>query len=294
MIIVVLVVAVLVVAYIVYPLNRTKAMTGRIGLDDFDEDSTLVNDPTFWNEAGLFPDTATIEADGIASLASLYLTPPVDSSDTTLPGPAGTMVLLHHEQDDRDSLLELARKFVDVGYAVIVYDQRASGRSTGLYHGEGQYEASDLIAVIAWYDLRQLLPSPVTVVGFGVGADAALLARAEDDRISNVVAVEPYLSTKRMQDVYRQQYDAYWFPLYRTIMWFWYDIRSSYAASYREVEDVHGVDCPTLLMIDPERQDDEAVVRLRELSSAQVLTVRSPVTDVTELFIMTVQLLNQC
>jgi hypothetical protein len=51
MVIFVLVAALLIVTYVVYPLNRTKAIMGRYNLDDYNEDSLAVNDPAVWTEA---------------------------------------------------------------------------------------------------------------------------------------------------------------------------------------------------------------------------------------------------
>ena len=47
-----------------------------------------------------------------------------------------------------------------------------------------------------------------------------------------------------MLDRFRERYHTYWFPFYRSMMWWWYNIRSSYAASYRETGDVRAVNCP--------------------------------------------------
>ncbi len=295
----------LVVVYVIYPLGRVKTMHGRVNIDDYDEDTVVVNDPTPWLEAGLLPDTFSVEADGLTTLAAIYLTPDdtipivraagdtagLDSIaagaeapdegtrvSTVTPGPdsvAGLAVLIHHESENRDSLIDLARRFLNRGWAVVAYDQRACGHSTGKYHGEGQYEASDLQEVVAWLVFREKVAHPSLAVGWGLGADAAILAAQEDLRIDRVVAIRPYLTTQRWQVLTRRQHDTWWFPLYKTITWFWYNIRSSYAASYRKTDDIETVACPTLLLIDSEADDDEAVVRLKEVSEDDLLVVEA-------------------
>jgi pimeloyl-ACP methyl ester carboxylesterase len=121
-------------------------------------------------------------------------------------------------------------------------------------------------------------------VGFTLGGDAALLATIEDKRIDRVVAIDPYLTTKRMQDILRKRHDAYWFPFYRTIMWWWYDMRSSYAASYRDYDDIKAVACPTLLFISEEVSDDREVQRLAELSDPALLELKTTLPDDDRLF----------
>lgn len=297
-VLVLLLIVLLVVVYLVYPLGRVKTMHGRVNIDDYGEDTVVVNDPTPWLEAGLLPDTFSVEADGLTTLAALYLTPgdtiPVQpgGTDTTAadsltdsvvvaplragPDPvAGLAILVHHEYENRDSLIDLATRFLDRGYAVVAYDQRASGHSTGKYHGEGQYEASDLQEIVAWLVFREKVVEPTLAVGWGLGADAAILAAREDQRIDEVVAIRPYLTTERWQTLTRREHDTWWFPLYQTITWFWYNIRSSYAAAYREVEDIETVACPTLLLVEKESIDDDAVVRLQEVSEGDLLTVET-------------------
>ncbi len=288
MVLFVLVAAALVIAYIVYPLGRTKAIMGRVGLEDYDEDSTVANDAEAWVEAELAPDTFWVESDGLTTLAVLYVQPDSAVADSA----RGTVCLIHGDGADRDAMIPLARRFVDSGFAVIAYDQRANGRSGGTYYGEGQYEASDLQALIGYLELRQRIVHPLVAVGFTLGGDAALLATIEDKRIDRVVAIDPYLTTRRMQDILRKRHDAYWFPFYRTIMWWWYDMRSSYAASYRDYDDIKAVTCPTLLFVSAEVSDDREVQRLVELSDTAILEMKTTLPDDEDLFAEILSFMN--
>ncbi len=272
----VLVVAALVACYVIYPLNRVKATMGRANLDNYNVDSLAVNDPSAYIEIGLTPDTFRVESDGLTTLACLYVAPSVDSIGQI----KGTVFLVHQEGADRDAMAPLARLLVDSGLAVVAFDQRASGRSTGQYRGEGQYEASDLNEVIRYLDLRERIIHPLIAVGYSLGADGSLLAALEEERISGVVAVNPYLSTRRMQDALKERYNMFWFPFFRTIMWWWYNIRSSYAAPYRDINDIESVACPTLLLTAPEAAQDDEVQRVRELSPPELLEFKTiPVAD---------------
>jgi len=273
---VLLVVAALVVSYVVYPLNRVKASMGRTNLDDYNADSLTVNDATAYIEIGLNPDTFHVESDGLTTLACLYVALNLDSVSQT----RGTVFLVHEDGADRDAMAPLARLFVDSGFAVAAFDQRASGRSTGEYRGEGQYEASDLDEVIRYLDLRERIIHPLITVGYSLGADGGLLAALEEKRINGVVAVNPYLSTRRMQDVLKERFDMLWFPFFRTIMWWWYNIRSSYAAPYRDIDDIEPVACRTLLLTTPEAAQEDEVQRIKELSPPELLECKTiPASD---------------
>ena len=261
--------------YIIYPLGKSKTIMGRQNLDDYDDDSVLVNDATVYIEAGLEPDTFRVEADGLTTLAGLYATPENDS----LSAPRGTVLLVHDEFGDRDSVAALARLLVDRGLAVIAYDQRASGRSTGKYHGEGGYEADDLVAVVSYLELREKIVHPLTVVGYSLGGDAALLASLEETRIDRVVAVNPFLSTQRLMVRLTETHNLFWFPFRKTILWWWYDIRSSYAAPFRKADDIKPVACRTVMFLPEEGVNDEEVARLKEQSDPALLEIKSPLPD---------------
>ena len=271
MVIFVLVAALLFVTYIYYPLNRTKAVLGRVDVDDYYEDSLDVNDPSPWIDSGLMADSFTVEADGLTTLACLYVLPDSAVQDSI----RGTVFLLHDDTADRDSMLPTARKYAEAGYSVVVYDQRAAGRSTGTYRGEGQHEATDLEEVIRYLDMRQKIYHPLTIIGFGLGGDAGLLAAHEDARIDKVMAINPYLTSERMLRMLKDRHETYWFPLYYTTMWWWYGIRSGYASPYREIETVEAVACPTMLWVGGDESQDPEIVRLKELSSDELLTIET-------------------
>jgi dienelactone hydrolase len=249
-------VLILVAIYIVYPLNRTKAFMGRLDMDDLPSDSIqLPNDITPFEEAGLNADSFRVESDGLTRLAAVYLSP----KDSV---PRGLAILIPDEHQGRRQVLPLARAWVDSGFAVVTYDQRASGASTGMYHSDGQYEAGDLQAMIADLEIHGKMAHPLIVVGYAAGADAALLTAIDEQRIDALAAVEPYLTTDRLIDAIRKTKSHYWYPFYRTMFWWWYDIRSSYAAEYREIEHLKAPTHKTLLLVPTEAQNDKAVQAL--------------------------------
>ncbi len=271
----VVIVAILVVIYIVYPLNRIKTQMGRDNVDRYNaKDSILaINDPSAFESTNLKVDTFRVETDGLTKIACVHLGLALNSA-----APRGLVIVIPSERKDRTTVAPLARTLADSGFSVITYDQRASGLSTGKYHGEGQYEASDLEAIIAYLDIRKQIVHPVIVVGYAAGADAAILAAPEEKRIDRVVAISPYLTTTRLLDQLKSQYGTFWFPFYRTIMWWWYDIRSSYAMIYRHTDDIKSVACRTIVMADSATLDSPEVTALKERSGSELLSVE-PVSD---------------
>ena len=272
---VVVIIALLLFFYTIYPLNRVKAMWGRTGIDSFKVDlkSLPANDPGAFVAAGLMADSFRVESDGATSLAGLFL-----HTDKASP-PRGTIVLIHAERSDRTALVGLAGQLLDSGFNVVVYDQRASGLSTAKYHGDGQVEAGDLEAVIGHLGVHQQLDPPVVAVGWKLGADAALAAAQDEKRINGVVAIEPYLTSHRMVDALKEQYHAYWFPLYRSTIWFWFNIRSGYGAPYRDLKDIQPTACRTLLMVAEADRAPLEVQKIEGLSGSGVTTALLPPTE---------------
>lgn len=260
-----LVVATLFTTYIFYPLGRAKVYFGRSDIDEYHPDSLEFNQAPLFVEAGLNIDTFYVESDGMTKLACLYVRP---DSATTIPG---TVFLLHDDGADRDSLLGLTQLLSGSGYIVVLYDQRAGGLSTGKYHGEGQYESSDLQSLISHLDIRGGIVHPLTVVGYGIGADAAIMAAVDENRIDAVVAIRPHLSTTRLLDKLKDRHDSYWFPFFRTVIWWWYDMRSGYAMPYRESDHVRAVGSPTVLILPMEDQESEEIRLLKERSDQNLL-----------------------
>ncbi|HVP07182.1 MAG TPA: alpha/beta fold hydrolase [Candidatus Acidoferrum sp.] len=271
----VVIVAILVLIYIVYPLNRIKAQMGRENVDQYNPKDTIraANDPSAFVAPDLTVDTFRIETDGLTKVACVHITRTGNSAT-----PRGLVIVIPNERKDRSTIAPLARMLADSGFSVLAYDQRASGLSSSKYHGDGQYEATDLEAIIAYLDIRKQIIHPVIVVGYAAGADAGMLAAQEEKRIDRVVAIDPYLTSTRLLDQLKSQYGTFWFPFYRTIMWWWYNIRSSYAMNYRHTDDIKGVACRTIVMADPDTLAGPEISALKERSGSELLSVE-PVSD---------------
>ncbi|MDF1544040.1 MAG: alpha/beta fold hydrolase [bacterium] len=267
-----LVVGLLLTAFVIYPLNKTADLYARANIDEYNADSTIINDPAPYADSAFVIDTFQVESDGLTTLAVLHLKG-IDSGWTVS---RGTVMLLPSEDSTRDEFLEMASQLIDSGFSVIAMDLRATGRSGSAYHGEGYSESEDLSSVIHFLSLRELIHAPFTVVGFSLGGDASILAAHENEIIDRVIAIEPNLTTRRRQDRLKEKYDMYWLPFYRTVMWFWYGIRSGYAPPYRDLKDIKAVACQTYIIMEAESQQDEEVVTIRELSDKGKLSIAPP------------------
>jgi len=257
------VVGILLTAFVIYPLGETKDQFARPDIEAYvNEDTVIVNDPASWTSAGFAVDTFKLEVDLYHMLACLRLEP-----DSAVPV-TGTAILVPHEDYGRDSLQGLAQALLASGKHVIVYDQRSTGLTTGSYRGMGVLESTDLAQLVSHSGIHEWIKPPLTVIGYGLGADAAILAAAEDQRIEQVIAVEPYLSTERLLDVYKEKHESYWIPMYRTVMFWWYKMRSSNAPEYRDVESLEPVVCETWLFT---AATNDHVEKLKEISPQDLL-----------------------
>lgn len=276
-VLILLALAALVLLLVVYPLNRTKAIMARPDIDQYHPDSLVANDLGPYAELNASGDTIRVEADGLTKLAALRLT----ASPAT--EARGLVIVVPDSDTNRTVLTTLAGNLLASGYDVVTYDQRGSGRSGAGYRGDGQLEASDLEVLIAHFDIHGQVRHPLVVAGFGSGAEAALLAAREVKRIDAVLAVDPYLSTDQMLDRLKERHGLFWFPLWRTVFWFWYEIRSGYEVKYRGVDEVAGVSCRTRVLVSESMKRSEEVEKLTAKSKPDLLSIGAITTDPPQL-----------
>ena len=141
-------------------------------------------------------------------------------------------------------------------------------------------------------DLREKIVHPLIVVGYSLGADAAILCASEESRIDVLIAINPYLSSTRLLNQLKEKHGHLWFPFYRTILWWWYGINSSYAASYRELEDIQPAACKTLLVVNPEKANDKEILKLKELSDPNLLEIKPESIQKDDIFIEVEKLIS--
>jgi alpha-beta hydrolase superfamily lysophospholipase len=109
-----------------------------------------------------------------------------------LPGRNGaTVILAHGFARDRSELLPEGLWLAEQGFGALLYDARAQGDSDGAYISLGYREALDVRAAVDFVQ-GQSPEERIGVMGYSMGAVAAIQAAAEDQRIRAVVAVSPF------------------------------------------------------------------------------------------------------
>jgi hypothetical protein len=129
--------------------------------------------------AGLPAEAVTFAASDGVRLAGSYV---------AVAAPKGVFVLVHGFKTDRREMTDWAAMLVQQGFSALLYDSRGCGESGGVF-GVGATEARDIVGAVAF--LRSNAEpgaDHIFVLGISLGAGAALIAAAEDERIEGVVA----------------------------------------------------------------------------------------------------------
>ncbi|HML23765.1 MAG TPA: CocE/NonD family hydrolase [Aggregatilinea sp.] len=110
------------------------------------------------------------------TLAGWYA-PPVDGS-------GAVVMVLHGNGGDRTGSLAHARVLHEEGFGVLVYDQRASGESTGHQRSIGLYDQRDITPIIDWLAARpEVDEQRIGGVGLSLGAHILLGAAPDELRL---------------------------------------------------------------------------------------------------------------
>jgi uncharacterized protein len=115
----------------------------------------------------------------------------------------GLVVYLHGIGDNRGSVLGMAHRLTTDGFAVLAFDSRGHGRSTGDTCTYGYYERRDVSAALDAVGAREAI-----LLGHSLGAATALQAAAVDRRVVAVVAASSFSD---MPAIVRER--ARWFHL---------------------------------------------------------------------------------
>jgi hypothetical protein len=282
-------VALLIAFYAIYPLLYVPDLVSRPNADNFkDPEYMPVNNPAFFLEAGLNPDTLTFLTNDNIRLAALSF-----GRDSSLyDSAAGTVIMLHPDDTDRTALVEYITPLIDSGLNVIIYDQRACGLSGGLYHFAGDYEGDDLVELIANLNIHEKLVYPIIAIGFGLGGDAVIKGGYNENRISTVIAVDPYLSSSRWIDERKKLTGVLSIPLNNIVYHWWFQKLSGYPFDRTCADDIIPVTIPTILFMSENKIDSDEIIRIKEISLPKLLTIKAaPSTDselrreiITEIF----------
>ena len=140
--------------------------------------------PSDW---GLIYEAVTFSGYDGARLAGWYI--------PAQPG-AAAVILLHGYAGTRLSNAAYIKMLAGQGFAILSYDQRASGESAGESLTWGWLDARDLAGAVDYLLTRpEIDPQRIGVLGCSTGAEIAINGAALDQRIAAVIADAPYYST---------------------------------------------------------------------------------------------------
>ncbi len=110
------------------------------------------------------------------------------------------IILLHGYGGNRLEMLDRAALLSKHGYGVLLYDERASGESSGDKRTFGWLDVNDVPLALTYLQARsEIDPQRIGILGFSIGGQIALRAAAQSDQIKAVVAEEPGFA--RISDV---------------------------------------------------------------------------------------------
>ncbi len=93
-------------------------------------------------------------------------------------------------------ILPIARELLAQGYNVLMFDFRNSGESEGSVTSVGQYEVRDLLGAVDYIKTQPDLNGEIVLYGFSMGASTAIIAGAQEEDVSAVIADSPFADLK--------------------------------------------------------------------------------------------------
>lgn len=277
---VIVVVVLIIIFYAIYPLIVVSDMVSRPDKDAFDDpEYSQENNPAIFTESGLNPDTLTFLTNDNIKLAALYFRPDSSVFDSA----KGTVIILHPDDTDRTAILPYISPLLDSGLAVLAYDQRACGLSGGKYHFAGEYEADDLVELIVYLNIHEILVAPIIAVGFDLGADAVIGASRKENRILATIAIEPYLSSSRWIENQKEKFETFSIPLNNMIYYWWFQKHTGYPFDRTFADDLQSIDKPATIYMSDSDIEIEEIIRLKEISSPEFLTISLKSKNINEL-----------
>lgn len=118
-------------------------------------------------------------------------------------GPAPSVVLAHGAFEHRGGVADCVAPLRAAGYNVLSFDFRGRGNSGGGPSTLGWRETADLRAALAWVRARpEAAGQPLGVVGFSMGASAAVFAAAAEPDLAVLVLDSAYATMASTMDAH--------------------------------------------------------------------------------------------
>ncbi len=248
-------------------------MTSRPEADKFkDPEFALKNNDSLFIENGFVPDTFDVATVDNIRLAAAYFRPDSAHFDSL----RATAIIIHDIHNDRNSMLPYIQPLLDSGIGVVLYDQRACGLSGGKYHTPGIFEAEDLNQVIVNLKYHDRIIRPLIAVGFGVGADAAMLASEEEMRLDHIIAIDPNLTPNRWITKAKDDWGAFTIPLYKMVYYWWYKKLTGFPYDRYGVDGIQPLNAKTLIIMSEQNSAEDEMERLKEISGDYLTTAARP------------------
>ena len=107
---------------------------------------------------------------------------------------ASTIVFVHGITGDRsaDNAVDLAARLADLGYNLLLFDQRAHGESDGDRVSGGYHERKDLGGALDFLLSEGIEMPEIGVLGMSMGSGTTLLTLADEPGITAAVVDSPY------------------------------------------------------------------------------------------------------
>lgn len=119
--------------------------------------------------------------------------------------PKATILILHGIGSCKEHMLGLSKYLLEQGYASIVIDLRAHGRSEGEYCTYGYYEKEDISQIVSDY-LRYNPDAKIGIWGKSLGGAIALQAMAYDPRIEFGIIESTFTDMTQIVSDYQKRY----------------------------------------------------------------------------------------
>ena len=171
------------------------------------------------------------------------------------------VILFHGYGGEKTGALPEARKFLEMGFAVLLVDFRGSGDSSESYTTVGFDEAEDVEAVVR-YARQQIAPPQLILYGQSMGAAAVLRAIQVYGIKPDAVIAEAVFDT--MLNTVRNRFHAMRLPSFPSaeLLIFWGGHQAGFNGfEHNPLDYAAGVRCPILFLhgdADPRAQLEQA------------------------------------
>jgi len=167
------------------------------------------------------------------------------------PDAVASIVLCHGAFENRMGVIDCVPHLLGARLNVLSFDFRARGRSGGSQSTLGKRETEDVLAAVQWVKVRpEAKALPIGGMGFSQGAAAVIMAAAQCDDLTAVVADSPYASLDKAIDRHLRTFFG---PFTGTLGWPFYTFARRMAhfdpSTVRPQDDIDRIAPRSVLLI---------------------------------------------